>query len=62
MPRVRRQNFHEAIEVVIRVRRRRALDRAMAVYAAELAGTPAELDLGLEAATIEHLLFQRDRR
>jgi hypothetical protein len=51
----------EAIEALIRVRRRRALDRAIATYAAAVAGTSADLDRDLEAAALEHVLSGEGR-
>lgn len=42
--------------------RRRALDQAIAEYAREMAGTPADLDEDLERAGAEHLLLTGSRR
>ena len=52
----------DAIQALIRVRRRRALDAAVAAYASESAGTRADLDREMEAAAIEHLLSDEGRR
>ena len=46
----------EAIDFWLRQRRRRTRHDAIAAYAAEAAGTPADLDRDLEAAGVEHLL------
>jgi len=52
----------EAIEVLLRVRRRRALQDAIAAYAAGMAGTAADLDLELEAAAVERMLADKGGR
>ena len=52
----------EAIQGLIRARRRRALDAAVAAYASESAGSPEDLDMEMEAAAIEHLLSDEGRR
>lgn len=51
----------EAIEVWLDQRRREALHRSIAEYAEQSAGTEADLDPGLEAAAVEHLLKENGR-
>ena len=51
----------EAIKALIRVRRR-ALDAAVVAFASDAAGTPADLDVDMEAAAIEHLLSDEGHR
>lgn len=46
----------EAIELLLKERRKAALHDALAIYAAEHAGTASDLDEELEAASVEHLL------
>jgi hypothetical protein len=46
----------EAIDVWLRGRARKARHDAIAAYAAESAGTDLDLEGGLEAAGIEHLV------
>jgi hypothetical protein len=46
----------EAIDSWLRQQKRKARHDAIAAYAAEMAGTDFDLDPGLEAAAIEHLL------
>ena len=46
----------QAIELWLHHRRKVARHEAIAAFAAEHAGTPLDLDAGLEAATIDHLL------
>jgi hypothetical protein len=46
----------EAIDLWLRNQMRKARHEAIAAYAAEMAGTHLDLDPGLEAAAIEHLL------
>ncbi len=51
-----------AIETWLRERKRAALREAIAAYAAEQAGTPADLDSELEAAGAQVLRRARRRR
>jgi len=44
-----------AVDCWLRQQRRKARHDAIAAYAAEMAGTPLDLDAGLESAAIEHL-------
>jgi hypothetical protein len=46
----------EAIECWLRQQRRKERHDRIAAYAAEMAGTPLDLDPDLEAAGIEHLV------
>ncbi|MBZ5575994.1 MAG: hypothetical protein LAP40_05485 [Acidobacteriia bacterium] len=46
----------QAIQEWLRAKRKAATRRAIAAYATEMAGTEADLDRRLEAATIESLL------
>jgi hypothetical protein len=46
----------EAIAGWLREREARALGQAIRAYAAEVAGSPADLDEDLEAAALQHLL------
>jgi hypothetical protein len=46
----------EAIELWLRQKRKAALHKAIARYAAEVAGSHADLDKDLESAAVEHLL------
>jgi hypothetical protein len=46
----------EAIRSLLEHRRRQALHREIADYAAAVAGTEQDLDSDLEAASVEHLL------
>jgi len=46
----------EAIEAWLEQHRRESLHRAITEYAEQSAGTEADLDPGLEAAAVEHLL------
>ena len=46
----------EAIDLWLRQQRRKARHDQIAAYAAEMAGTDADLDADLEAAGIEHLV------
>lgn len=46
----------QAIQEWLRARKKAATRRAIAAYAAEVAGTELDLDQRLEAATIESLL------
>ncbi|MBI4639448.1 MAG: hypothetical protein HY731_02070 [Candidatus Tectomicrobia bacterium] len=46
----------QAIDLWIRQRQKAALHESIAAYAAQYAGTVADLDEELEAASIEHLL------
>ncbi len=46
----------EAVDAWLRQQARHARADAIAAYAAEIAGTPFDLDTDLEAAGIEHLL------
>jgi len=48
----------EAIDAWLRHQERQARHRAIAEYAAEMAGTQFDLDAELEAAGVEHLLQQ----
>ncbi len=52
----------EAIEAWIEERQRLAVHEAIAEYAAEMAGGPADLDTDLERAGIEHLVPPRRKR
>ena len=52
----------EAIEAWIEDRERAAVHEAIAAYAAEVAGTSADLDEDLEQAGIDHLVDGRPRR
>ena len=45
----------EAIGAWLEERRKRELHQAIAEYAAEMAGTPMDLDPDLEEASLEHL-------
>jgi predicted transcriptional regulator len=51
----------EAIDHWLSERQRAAVHEAISAYAAEHAGTTADLDPTLEAATVEHLLEQPPR-
>ena len=46
----------EAIELLLKERRKRTLHEAVALYAAKHAGTASDLDVELEAASVEHLV------
>ena len=46
----------EAVDWWLRQQRRKARHDAIAAYATEMAGTPLDLDAGLESAAIEHIL------
>jgi predicted transcriptional regulator len=46
----------EAIDRWLREQERKNRHTAIAAYAAEMAGTPLDLDAELEAASIEHLV------
>ena len=46
----------EAVDTWLRQQRRKARQDAVEAYAAELAGTPLDLDTDLETAGIEHLV------
>ncbi len=46
----------EAVDSWLREQARIAMRDAIAAYAAEMAGTQLDLDSGLEAAAIEHLV------
>lgn len=52
----------EAIEAWLRERRKAALREAIAAYAAERGGTPADLDPALEAASLSVLRATKRRR
>lgn len=52
----------EAIDRFLAERKREALDRALASYAAAVAGSSDDLDPVLEAAATEHLLGRRKLR
>jgi hypothetical protein len=52
----------EAIELWLRERRKRVVREAVAAYAAEHAGTAADLDPALEQAGVEVLRPRRRRR
>ena len=52
----------EAIEAWIAERERHAVHQAIADYANEMAGGPADLDADLEQAGIEHLVPRRRKR
>jgi predicted DNA-binding protein len=49
----------EAIEAWIKERERQAVHEAIAEYATEMAGTPADLDEDLERAAVDHLARRR---
>lgn len=49
----------EAIEAWIEERQRHAVHDAIVEYAGEMAGSPADLDEGLERASVEHLISSR---
>lgn len=46
----------EAVEEWLRQQARKARREPIAAYAKEMAGTPLDLDAGLESAGIEHLV------
>jgi hypothetical protein len=46
----------KAIDAWLRQQMRKARHKAIVAYAAEIGGTPLDLDTGLESAGIEHLL------
>ncbi len=46
----------EAVDSWLREQSRKARHEAIAAYAAEMAGTPLDLDAELESAAISHLL------
>jgi len=46
----------EAVDWWLLQQRRKARHDAIAAYAREVAGTPLDLDAGLESAAIEHIL------
>ena len=46
----------EAVDCWLQEQSRKARQEAIAAYAAEMAGTPLDLDAGLESAAIEHLV------
>ena len=46
----------QAIKEWLRAKKKAATRRAIVVYASEMAGTEADLDPRLEAASVEHLL------
>lgn len=52
----------EAIEVWIEERQRQAVHDAIAEYAGEMAGSPADLDEELEEAGVDHLVSRRRKR
>jgi hypothetical protein len=52
----------QAIELWLRHRRRLARHEAIATFAAENAGSPLDLDTGLEAASVEYLLSGNENR
>ncbi len=52
----------EAIEAWIEERERQAVHEAIATYAADMAGTAADLDADLERAAVEHLRHRRRKR
>lgn len=52
----------EAIEAWIEERQRQAVHEAIAEYAEEMAGSPADLDEDLEKASVEHFVSPRRRR
>jgi predicted DNA-binding protein len=52
----------EAIEAWIEERERLAVHEAIASYAREMAGSPADLDSALEKAAVEHLVGKRRER
>ena len=50
----------DAIQLWLQQRQKAALHEAIAAYAAKHAGSPADLDEELEAASIDHLLDEED--
>jgi hypothetical protein len=50
----------DAIQLWLQHRQKIALHEAIADYAAQHAGSPADLDEELEAASIDHLLAEED--
>lgn len=52
----------EAIEAWVEEREREVVHEAIATYANEMAGTPADLDEDLEHAALEHLRGRRRKR
>jgi predicted transcriptional regulator len=52
----------EAIEAWVEEREKEAVHEAIKAYAAEMAGTPADLDEAVERAAIEHLIGTGRRR
>jgi predicted DNA-binding protein len=52
----------EAIEAWIDEHQRRAVHEAIVEYAAEMAGSPSDLDEALERAGVEHLVRGRRKR
>ncbi len=52
----------EAIEAWIEERQRHAVHDAIAEYAGEMAGSPADLDEDFEKASVEHLVSGRRKR
>jgi predicted DNA-binding protein len=52
----------EAIEAWVDNREREVVREAIATYANEMAGTPADLDDDLEHAAVEHLRGRRRKR
>jgi hypothetical protein len=50
----------QAIEIWLRHRRKSARHEAIAALAAEHAGSPLDLDLDLEAASVDHLLATKE--
>jgi len=51
----------EAIDFWLRQQLRKARHDAIAAYAAEMAGTALDLDAGIEAAGIEHLMGRESK-
>lgn len=49
-----------AIAWWLQQRQKAALDESIRVYAAQSAGTPADLDQELEAASVDHLLDEEE--
>jgi len=50
----------DAIARWLQQRQKAALNEAICAYAAQYAGTAADLDQALEAASVEHLLAEED--
>jgi hypothetical protein len=51
----------EGISLLLKLRRRQAISAEITAYARAMAGSPADLDDDLEAASLEHLLDIEER-